>query len=50
MLVAGRTQEKLDAVVATIAGKGGSAEAVVADATQEADVQALNCLTSAYEG
>ncbi len=41
VLVAGRTAEKLDAVVESIRGDGGSAESVVADATSEADVQKL---------
>ncbi len=38
VLVAGRTQAKLDTVVATIAAKGGSAAAVQTDTTQEADI------------
>ena len=41
VLVAGRTQASLDAVVREISDGGGSAEAVVADATNEADVTAL---------
>jgi NAD(P)-dependent dehydrogenase (short-subunit alcohol dehydrogenase family) len=41
VLVAGRTKEKLDAVVASIAAEGGSAEPVVADATSEPDTVAL---------
>jgi NAD(P)-dependent dehydrogenase (short-subunit alcohol dehydrogenase family) len=41
VLVAGRTREKLDAVVASIEGDGGSAEAVMSDATSEADTIAL---------
>jgi len=41
VLVAGRTREKLDAVVASIQGEGGSAEAVVSDATSESDTRAL---------
>jgi NAD(P)-dependent dehydrogenase (short-subunit alcohol dehydrogenase family) len=41
VLVAGRTQEKLDAVAESIRGDGGSAESVVADATSESDVVAL---------
>ena len=41
VLVAGRTAEKLDAVVDSIRGDGGSAESVVADATSESDVQKL---------
>ena len=36
ILLAGRTQEKLDAVVEVIKSHGGSAEAIVADATDEA--------------
>ena len=39
--VAGRTQAKVDQVVATITSTGGSAEAIVADATQEDQVIAL---------
>ena len=39
--VAGRSQDKLDAVVVAIEKEGGSAEAVVADATSESDTQAL---------
>ena len=38
VIAAGRTAEKLQRVVDTIAKAGGSAEAVVADATQENDV------------
>jgi NAD(P)-dependent dehydrogenase (short-subunit alcohol dehydrogenase family) len=41
VLVAGRTRERLDAVVASIEQDGGSAEAAVTDATSESDVQAL---------
>ncbi len=41
VVVAGRTQASLDAVVADIRSAGGLAEAVVADATREADVVAL---------
>lgn len=41
VLVSGRTADQLDRVVATIKAKGGSAEAIVADATREADVLAL---------
>lgn len=41
VLVAGRTQAKLDSVVAGIRESGGVAEAVVADATDEAAVAAL---------
>ena len=36
VLVAGRTEQKLDAVVAAIKAEGGSAEGVIADATDEA--------------
>jgi NAD(P)-dependent dehydrogenase (short-subunit alcohol dehydrogenase family) len=41
VLVAGRTQAKLDSVVAVIEANGGSAEAVVADSTNEAETVAL---------
>jgi len=41
VLVAGRTAEKIERVVSTIAGTGGSAEAVVTDATQEDQVARL---------
>lgn len=41
VLVAGRTQEKLDVIVKKIAEAGGSAEAVQTDVTQEADIQTL---------
>jgi NAD(P)-dependent dehydrogenase (short-subunit alcohol dehydrogenase family) len=41
VLVAGRTREKLDTIAKGIEESGGSAEAVVADATSESDVQAL---------
>jgi NAD(P)-dependent dehydrogenase (short-subunit alcohol dehydrogenase family) len=41
VVVAGRTQEKLDTIVRGIESTGGSAEAVVADATSEEQVQAL---------
>ena len=41
VLVAGRTQEKLDLVVKRIQGNGGSAEAVLADSTSEPDTIAL---------
>ncbi|RKH96597.1 SDR family NAD(P)-dependent oxidoreductase [Corallococcus sp. AB038B] len=41
VLVAGRTREKLDRVVAGLTASGGSGEAVVADATREADVARL---------
>jgi len=41
VLVAGRTQASLDALVETIHSAGGSAEPVVADATRESEVAAL---------
>lgn len=41
VLVAGRTQEKLNAIVQKIEVEGGSAEAVQTDVTREADIQAL---------
>lgn len=41
VLVAGLTRAKLDQVVRTIAATGGSAEAVVADTTREAEVLRL---------
>ena len=41
VLVAGRTEAKLHAVVSDITKRGASAEAVVADATSEADTQRL---------
>lgn len=41
IVVAGRTRENLDAVTDSIRAHGGSAEAVVADATDEAQIQAL---------
>ena len=41
VLAAGRTQAKLDAVVDAIEGAGGSAQAVIADATVEADTERL---------
>ncbi len=41
VLVAGRTQQKLDAVVESIRQDGGSAEAIVCDATSESDTRAL---------
>jgi NAD(P)-dependent dehydrogenase (short-subunit alcohol dehydrogenase family) len=41
VLVAGRTQAKLDAVVDAIGGAGGSAQAVIADAIVEADTERL---------
>lgn len=41
VLVAGRTQAALDAVVADIRAKGGRATSVVADATSESDIVAL---------
>jgi len=48
VLVAGRTQTKLDAVVNVIKDNGGSAEAVVADSTSEADTKALFDLAGSY--
>lgn len=41
VLVAGRTAEKVEALVAAIVASGGSAEAALTDATNEADVIAL---------
>lgn len=41
VLVAGRTQAALDAVVADIEAKGGRATAIVTDATSESDIVAL---------
>ncbi len=41
VLAAGRTAEKLQSVVDAIAASGGSAEAVVADATSETDTERL---------
>jgi NAD(P)-dependent dehydrogenase (short-subunit alcohol dehydrogenase family) len=41
VITAGRTQDKLDKVAATIRGAGGSVEPAVADATQEAAVIGL---------
>ncbi|MFA7280381.1 MAG: SDR family NAD(P)-dependent oxidoreductase [Sterolibacterium sp.] len=41
VLVAGRTAEKIGRVVATVIATGGSAEAMVTDATQESDVMRL---------
>ena len=41
VLIAGRTQSKLDSVVAVIEASGGSAEAVIADSTSESDTVAL---------
>ncbi|MBW1248768.1 SDR family NAD(P)-dependent oxidoreductase [Pseudomonas tolaasii] len=38
VLIAGRTVEKIEAVAAAIRSGGGSAEAIVTDATKEADV------------
>jgi NAD(P)-dependent dehydrogenase (short-subunit alcohol dehydrogenase family) len=40
-LFAGRTSEKIDQVAHTIAGAGGSAEAIVTDTTSEGDVARL---------
>lgn len=41
VVVAGRTQEKIDRVAATITGDGGSASAMVCDVTDEAAVDQL---------
>ena len=41
VFVAGRTSEKIDEVAHTIAGAGGSAEAIVTDTTSEGDVARL---------
>ena len=41
VLIAGRTQASLDTLASAIAADGGSAEAVVCDATSESDVVAL---------
>ena len=41
VIIAGRTSARLDAVVAEIKQAGGSATALVADATREADMMAL---------
>ena len=41
VLMAGRTEQKLDAVVAAIKAEGGSAEGVIADATDEAATEDL---------
>ena len=41
VLVSGRSRDKLDSVVAGIRARGGSAEAIVADATAESEVQGL---------
>ena len=41
VLVAGRTRDSLDAVVDAVTAAGGSAQAVVADATSEQDIDAL---------
>lgn len=41
VFVAGRTQEKLDRVVAAVEAEGGSATAVVTDATRSDEVRAL---------
>jgi NAD(P)-dependent dehydrogenase (short-subunit alcohol dehydrogenase family) len=38
VIIAGRTQEKIDAVATTIRSSGGSAETVVTDATKEVEV------------
>jgi len=41
VFVAGRTAEKIDAVAAAIAAEGGTASAVVTDATREGDIVGL---------
>lgn len=41
VFAAGRTQAKIDQVVATIKARGGSAEAVLVDLTREGEVEAL---------
>ncbi len=41
VLVAGRTRDSLDTVVGAVTAAGGSAQAVVADATSEPDINAL---------
>jgi NAD(P)-dependent dehydrogenase (short-subunit alcohol dehydrogenase family) len=41
VIIAGRTREQLDRVVASIQAAGGTARAAVADATREEDVRAL---------
>jgi NAD(P)-dependent dehydrogenase (short-subunit alcohol dehydrogenase family) len=41
VFVAGRTGEKIDAVAAAIAAEGGTASAIVADATKEDDIVGL---------
>jgi NAD(P)-dependent dehydrogenase (short-subunit alcohol dehydrogenase family) len=41
VLVAGRTQSRIDRVAQAIRGRGGSAEAVLTDATDEAQVISL---------
>ena len=38
VLVSGRTEQKIEQVVASIRSAGGSAEAITADVTNEADV------------
>jgi NAD(P)-dependent dehydrogenase (short-subunit alcohol dehydrogenase family) len=48
VVVAGRTAAKLEAVVAGIVRAGGTAEAVVADATKEADV--IGLFERAFDG
>ena len=48
VLVAGRTLEKIQQTVRTIAGKGGSAEAIVVDATREPDV--MHAFERAFAG
>ena len=41
VVVSGRTQEKLDAVVADVTAKGGTARSAICDVTDEAQVNAL---------
>ena len=41
VLVAGRTREKIERVMASIRQRGGSAEAMVVDTTREEDVVRL---------
>lgn len=50
VFIAGRTQAKLDAVVAAIAADGGTASAIVTDATQETSVSALFDAVAAAPG
>ncbi len=50
VFVAGRTAARLDEVVAAITSSGGAATAVVSDATNEADVEALFATAAAGPG